>query len=164
MTFEGVIAIAGTLAAAVWLMWGINRLSLAWTAVQARVKELDQKRVDMAREMMKFGEVLLRHKRDETEASDKLGVLRGQVAAKTKELSEFVPPPPQEILITSEYPATRDDKAWIVSMVRPNGADAGNPQQYLVWAGDHAAALNRARSTLADQASGYEASNAQRYG
>jgi len=164
MTFEAVIAIAGILAAALWLMWGINRLTLAWTAVQTRVKELDQKRVDMAREMMKFGEVLVRHKRDEQEANDKLGGLRAQIAAKTKEIAEFVPPPPQEILVTSEYPSTRDDKAWIVSMVRPNGADQGNQRQYLVWAGDHATALNRARSTLAEQASGYEVSNAQRYG
>jgi hypothetical protein len=163
MSFEAVIAIAGVLAAAVWLMWGINRLSLAWSAVQARVKELDQKRVDMAREMMKFGEVLLRHKRDEKEANDKLAALRAQIAAKTKEIAAFVPPQPQEILITSEYPSTRDDKAWIVSMVRPNGADEGNPRQYLIWAGDHGAALNRARSTLTEQAFGYEPTNAQRY-
>jgi hypothetical protein len=163
MSFDGLIGVAGTLAAAVWLLWGINRLSLAWAAVQARVKELDQKRVDMAREMMKFGEVMMRHKRDEAETSDKLTVLRAQVAAKTKELAEFVPPPPQEILIPSEYPSTRDDKAWIVSMVRPNGADEAHPRQYLVWAGDHGAAMNRARSTLADQAFGYEATNAQRY-
>jgi len=163
MSFEAVIAIAGILAAAVWLMWGINRLSLAWSAVQTRVKELDRKRVDMAREMMKFGEALLRHKRDEQEASEKLRALRAQITAKTKEIAEFVPPPPQEILITSEYPSTHDDKAWIVSMVRPNGADEANPRHYLIWAADHGAALNRARSTLTEQAFGYEPSNAQRY-
>ena len=164
MTFEALISIAGILAAVVWLMWGINRLSVAWSAVQTRVKELDQKRVDMAREMMKFGEALLRHKRDEQEASEKLRALRAQITAKTKEIAEFVPPPPQEILITSEYPSTREDKAWIVSMVRPNGADGGNPRQYLVWAGDQTAALNRARSTLTEQAFGYEPASAQRYG
>src|SRR5215472_4535748 len=114
MSFEGVLAMAGILAAAAWLMWGINRLMQAWAAVQARVKELDQKRVDMAREMMKFADVMLRHKVDEKETNDKLATLRGQIAAKTKEIAEFVPPPPQEILIPSEYPSTRDDKAWIV--------------------------------------------------
>lgn len=164
MSFDGVIAVAGILAAAVWLMWGVNRLMLAWAAVQTRVKELDQKRVDMAREMMKFSDVLLRNKRDEKETSDKLAALRGQVAAKTKEIAEFVPPPPREILVPSEYPSTRDDKAWIVSMARPNGADEGSPRQYLVWAGDHVAAMNRARTTLAEQAFGYEVANAQRYG
>ena len=140
MSFEGVLAMAGILAAAAWLMWGINRLMQAWAAVQARIKELDQKRVDMAREMMKFAEVMLRHKRDEKETSDKLGALRGQVAAKTKEIAAFVPPPAPEILITSEYPSARDDKAWIVSMVRPNAPEGNGPRQYLIWAGDHAAA------------------------
>ena len=164
MSFDGVIGVAGILASAVWLMWGINRLTLAWTAVQTRVKDLDQKRVDMARELMKFGEALLRHRRDEKETSDKLGTLRAQIAAKTKELAEFVPPPPPEILISSEYPSTRDDKAWIVSMARPNSADAGSPRQYLIWAGDHASATGRARTALAEQSSGYEIANIQRYG
>jgi hypothetical protein len=161
MGFESVIAIAGILGAAVWLMWGINRLMLAWAAVQNRVKELDQKRIDMARELMKIGEELMRHKRDEKETGDKLAGLRAQIAAKTKELAEFVAPPPEEILVSSEYPSTRDDKAWIISVARPNSADPR--RQYLVWAGDNAGAQNRARTALTDLASGYEIVGVQRH-
>lgn len=164
MSFGGLIAIAGIGAAALWLLWALNRASLAWNAVQNRVNELDQKRVDMARGLMKIGEELIRLKQDEKETGDKLATLRAQVSAKTKELTEFVPPPPQEILISSEYPSTRDDKAWIVSLAKSVNADASTHKLHLIWAGDHAAAANRARGVLGDQASGYEIANIQRYG
>ena len=163
MSFDGLIAVAGILAAAVWLMWGINRLMAAWTAVQNRVKELDHKRIDMARELMKFGDELLRQKRDEKETGDKLATLRAQISTKTKEIAGFVPPPAQEILVSSEYPSTRDDKAWIIAVARSNGGNPPSRRQYLVWARDHAGAQNRAHTVLADQASGYEIAAIQRY-
>jgi hypothetical protein len=163
MSFDGLIAVVGILAAAMWLMWGFSRISAAWTAVQKRVQELDQKRIEMARGLMTIGEELIRLKRDEKETGDKLAGLRAQVAAKTKEMAEFVPPPAQEILVSSEYPSTRDDKAWIVAVARSNGGDTARRRQYLVWASDQAGAQNRARTVLADQASGYEIAAVQRY-
>ena len=158
------IAVAGIGAAALWLLWAVNRISLAWTAVQNRVKELDQKRVDMARGLMTVGQEMIRLKQDEKETGDKLASLRAQVAARTKELAEFVQPPAQEILISSEYPSTRDDRAWIIALAKSANADASTHKLYLVWAVDHATASSRARSVLGDQASGYEIANVQRYG
>lgn len=155
---DTVIAIVGVLGAAGWLLWALNRLSMAWTAAQNRIKELDQKRVDMARSLMKLGEELLRLKQDEAESNQKLAAVRTQCAAKQKEVAEFVAPPPQEIMVSSEYPSARDDKPWVVSLVRAGSA----PRQYLVWASDHASALNRGRYVLSDEP-GYEVSGAQRY-
>ena len=154
------IAIVGVLGAAGWLLWALNRLSAAWTAAQSRIKELDQKRVDMARDLMKVGEELIRLKQDESESGQKLAALRAQCTAKQKEVVEFAPPAPQEILVSSEYPSARDDKPWIVSLVRAGGSA---PRQYLVWAADHAGALNRGRYVLSDEP-GYEIAGAQRYG
>lgn len=156
---DSLVAIVGVLGAAGWLLWALNRLSGAWTAAQTRIKEFDQKRVDLARTLMKLGEELIRLKQDEAERGQKLAAVRAQCTAKQKELTEFVPPPPQEIMISSEYPAARDDKAWVVSLVRSAG---GGQKQYLVWAGDHAAALSRGRHVLSDEP-GYEIAAAQRY-
>lgn len=157
---DSVIALVGVLAAAGWLVWSLNRLSATWTAAQNRIKELDQKRVDMAKSLMKLGEELIRLKQDEAETGQKLAALRTQCTAKQKEVAEFVPPPPQEIFVSSEYPSARDDKPWTVSLVRAGG---GAPRQYLVWASDHAGALNRGRYVLSDEP-GYEVGGAQRYG
>lgn len=158
---DSLVAIVGVLAAAGWLLWGLNRLSAAWTAAQSRVKELDQKRVEMARSLMKLGEELLRLKQDDAENSQKLAALRTQCTAKQKEVAEFVPPPPQEIMISSEYPPARDDKAWVVSLVRST-AGTGAAKQYLIWAADHGGALSRGRHVLSDEP-GYEISGAQRH-
>ncbi len=162
MSFDGLLGVVLVAAAAVWLLWSLNRLSLTWTAAQSRIGELDQKRVDMARGLMKFGEELIRLKQDEKQTTDKLAALRAQCTAKQKELAELVPPAPQEILVSSEYPSARDDKAWLVMLVRNSGSDAIAQKRYLVWAADHAAALSRARHVLAEEP-GYEVANAQRY-
>ena len=163
MSFGGIIGVSAVLAAAVWLLWSLNRVSLAWTAAQNRIKELDQQRIDAARSLMKVGEELIRLKQEEKASQDKLAAARAQSAAKQKELAAFVPPPPQEIMISSEYPSARDDKPWIVLLARSSGSDAVAQKHYLVWASDHATALSRARYVLADEP-GYEVVNAQRYG
>lgn len=159
----GLVGFVATLAAAGWLLWAVNRLALAWTAAQNRIKEFDQRRVDLARGMMKFGEELIRLKQQEKEVKDKLAALRAEGAGKQKELAALVPPPPQEIYVSSEYPAARGDKPWIVLLGRSGAAEAAAYKQYLVWAGDHATALSRARHVLSEE-SGYEIVNAQRYG
>lgn len=160
---EGTIGFVAVLAAAAWLLWSGNRLMLAWTAAQNRIKALDQKRVDLARELMKFGEELIRLKQDERESNEKLAALRAQAAERQKELAAVTPPPPEEIMVSSEYPAARDDKPWIVQLVRTGGTDGSGRRQYLVWAADHASALVRARHVLADEP-GCEIVSAYRYG
>jgi hypothetical protein len=161
MSIDSVVGFVGVLAAAGWLLWALNRLSAAWTAAQSRIKDLDQKRIDMARSLMKLGEELIRLKQDDAESSQKLAALRAQCTARQKEVAEFVPPPPQEIMVSSEYPPARDDKAWVVSLVRST-AGTGSARQYLIWAADHGGALSRGRHVLADEP-GYEISGAQRY-
>lgn len=170
MSFEGFLLFAVAAGSAIWLLWSAGRLNAAWLAAQKRKQELDRKRVDMAMHLMKRGEALMQLKGDDAGAAERVAALRALCAQKQKELAGFVPPPPPEIIVTSEYPASREDKAWVVLMA-PAGASRppndGNPsdapkKQYLVWAGDTNAAVSRARNVITDEP-GYEVHSVQRY-
>ena len=169
MNIEGFALLAGAAGSIVWLLWGIGRLNEAWAAAQKRKVELDQKRVDMAMQLMKLGEELMRLKGTEAGDGERLTALQALCTQKQKELAEFVPPPPPEILVTSEYAASKEDRAWLVlagrgAAARPSGSanGAAAQKQYLLWATDHNAALNRARHVVSDEP-GYEIMDVHRY-
>jgi len=165
MTVEGFALFAGAAGSILWLIWGLSRLNEAWSQAQKRKVELDQKRVDMAMQLMKRGEELIRLKGDEAGAAEKLASLKALCAQKQKELQELVPPAPAEILVTSEYASSKEDRAWLV-ILTPGGAirvgDGVTKKQYLLWATDHNAALNRARHVVREEP-GYEIADVYRY-
>jgi hypothetical protein len=150
---------------AAWLLWSAGRLNQAWLATQKRKQELDVRRVDMAMQLMRRGEDLMRLKGEDTGASERLSALRAHCTQRQNELAAFKPPPPPEIIVTSEYASSRDDKAWVVKLM-PTGSrtegEAVPAKQYLLWAGDHGAAISRARNVIGDEP-GYEIQQAQRY-
>jgi len=165
MTIEGFALFAGAAGSILWLVWGLGRLNQAWSQAQKRKVELDQKRVDMAMQLMKRGEELMRLKGDEAAAAERLAALKALCAQRQKELQEFVPPAPAEIIVTSEYASSKEDRAWLV-ILAPGGAartaEGVAKKQYLLWATDHNAALNRARHVVREEP-GYEIADVYRY-
>lgn len=67
-------------------------------------------------------------------------------------LARATRPPPPEVHVMSEYPASRDDTAWIATFVRdsdePPPAWERGPKTSLLWAPTQSAAMAAARQLL----------------
>lgn len=172
LTLDGFLLFAGTVVAIGWLAVGLGRLATAWAAAESRGKDLRRQQVATAKELLRNAEELEQLKQEATDAKQKIEALRAQRTAKQKEVATFVPPQAPEILVTSEYPPAKGDKAFTVTMARtgvsrtkkgPDTPLLPAHKYYLVWGGDHTAALARARQLLAGE-DDYEVNGGHRFG
>ncbi len=139
---------------ALWLFAALGRLQTAWEISQQRTSELRYALAAAGKKLLKDLETVQKLK-DEVER------VKESVAAELREqkdrhatLAASTPPPPPEIHVTSEYPPSRRDAAWIVDFVRdsplPQQPWEREPPTSLLWAPSQSAALDRARQLTRD--------------
>jgi len=138
----------------VWLLSALARLQGDWEISQRRTSEVrltlaaaGQKLLSGIETIQKLDDEIKRVE-DNAEAA-----MRGQ-KGRHQLLAKSPPPPSPEIQVTSEFPPSRKDKAWIVDFVRdsefPPEPWESAPMTSLVWARDDAAALVRARQLTSE--------------
>ncbi|MBV8536574.1 MAG: hypothetical protein JO128_13335 [Alphaproteobacteria bacterium] len=132
-----------------WAFAALGRLQAAWEVSQRRTGELRYALAAVGRRLLRDVETIQKLK-DEVER------VKESVAADLREqkerhatLAASTPPPSPEIHVTSEYPPSRRDAAWIVEFMRdsplPRQPWEREPATSLLWAPSQSAALDRAR-------------------
>jgi hypothetical protein len=149
--------------AAAWMSHGFVRLSAGWARAKQQVATLSDTQKRDAKALLKSVEDIERLSTEIEQGRATIEATVQATAAQRQTLAQYTPPPPADIYVISEFPASKRDRAWIVRM-EPDTVPPppGTKAEYflLVWAGDHPAALNRGRQTLGRR--GYEAEAANR--
>jgi hypothetical protein len=148
------IVVAALVFASGWLLVALARLQSAYQTGLRATAGLKQQQINEAKEMMKLTQEVLRLEQEikDTRAAAEQAVK--QQAERAKAIGERPPPPATEIVVSSEFSASKKEKPWIAHMKRTGANRARRPGEspfrfVLVWAADHAAALNRGRALIA---------------
>jgi hypothetical protein len=151
--FEAYVVVVALVAAALWLLIGLGRLTHKWRDSQNRTAGLRQQKLDDAKALLKKVQEIVVLETELKQAKQRTGILGEAAETKKKDLKNIVPPPPPAVYVTSEFPPSSRDKAWDALLKRtgakPTRADEPVERHLLVWAPDHAAAQGRAQSALA---------------
>jgi hypothetical protein len=154
-SLENFVEFLGMIAAFSWFVVALARLSRAWSVAQGRMGELKRQQTTAAKQLLKEVQEIARLGEETKEAKKKADAVRADCAAKQKEIAAMKPLPADEILVTSEYPPAKADRAWTITLNRNTTSRAKSPdskmpmrRHYLVWARDHTGAVARARQIL----------------
>jgi hypothetical protein len=150
MMLYGAYAIGG-----MWLVLGLARFQVGWEKSQSRTATLRFALQNNAR-------LLLQNLKDieklevEIERTKKTAATARQDQEDRRHaLTKALPPPPGEIYVTSEFPASQKDVPWVVDIGRDDKAAARQiwdrePQPSLFWSPTHQAAAGRAQQVAAE--------------
>ena len=147
--FAALVAVTG------WVLYSLSRVQLAWETAQRKTNE-------MRKTFTQAGMTLLRDVETIQKLDDEIKKLKESMATAVREqrdkheaLSKTAPPPPPDIYVTSEYPPSQKELAWIATFMRdtrvPPQLHERVPPPMLIWGHTQAAALNRARQLIQDQ-------------
>jgi hypothetical protein len=137
-----------------WLLSGAVRLLGAWEISQRQTSELRLALAGAGRKLLSGIETIQK-------LDDEIKRVKDQAATAVREQKErqqvLAKSPPKlspEIHVTSEFPPSRKDRAWIVEFARdpelPPLCGERELTTSLVWARDDSAALLRARQLTSD--------------
>ena len=150
-TFFEVVLLA---AAGGWVVFGLARVQAAWDAT-------DRKTTEMRRTFTATGITLLNNVETLQKLDDEIKRVKDKMATALREqkdkheaLAKNAPPPPPDIYVTSEYPPSQKELAWIATFMRdgrvPQQPNEREPKPMLIWGHTQAAALHRARQLIQD--------------
>lgn len=136
-------------ALALWIIGGLARLQAAWDASQRQTSELRQALTAAGLTLLRDLETIEKLEAETLRVKDGMQAAIREKAERHQTLARSTRPPPAEINVTSEYPTSQKDKAWIVEFMR----DSESPRQpwerapptSLLWAPTQSAALTRGR-------------------
>ncbi len=153
------------LVATVWMSHGVAQLSAAWAQSKQRLSALTATRKHEAKALLKSVEDIERLSAEIQTGRSTIDTTVQVTAERRQKLEHYAPPPPTDIFVTSEFPPSKRDRAWIVRMGPATAPPPGMKRMecyLLVWAGDNAAAMSRGRQLMARR--GYDAEAANRLG
>jgi hypothetical protein len=136
-------------ALAVWIFWALARLQAAWETSQRQTSELRQALTAAGLRLLGDLETIEKLERETTRVKESAAAAIREQAERHQTVARSTRPPPAEISVTSEYPTSQKDKAWIVEFVR----DGDSPRQpwerapttSLLWAPTQSTAVARGR-------------------
>lgn len=148
------VLVAALVFASAWLLVGIARLQLAWTAATRQNAGLKQQQINEAKELLKLAQEMMRLEVEIKESRTAIDAANKEEAEKTKAMSAHPTTGAAEIQVQSEFPASRRDLPWVAHLKRTGVAARNNPgpanhRYTLVWAPDHPGALGRGRQLVA---------------
>src|SRR5258708_533548 len=139
---------------ALWLLSALARVQAAWETSQRRTSELRTTLAAAGRQLLGNVEMIQRLEDDIKRVKDNAAAAAREQKDRHQVLAKAPPSPAPEIHVTSEFPPSRKDKAWIVDFVRdselPPQPCEREPKTSLVWAPDKSAALGRARQLITE--------------
>jgi len=139
---------------AVWSLSALARLQGGWEISQRRTSELQLTLAAAGRKLLSDIETMQKLEDEIKRVKDNAAATVREQKGRHQLLAKSSPPPSPEIQVTSEFPPSRKDKAWIVDFVRdsefPPEPWERVPMTSLVWARDDAAALVRARQLTSE--------------
>ena len=147
MTDLVVVLLYGTFA--LWALTALMRVQAAWEVSQRRTSELREALAGAAAKLLRDLDTVRKLESETARIRDAAAAALREQKERHDTLARSTPPSPPEIHVTSEYPPSRRDTAWIVDFVRdtdlPRQPWEREPMTSLVWAPTQTAALDRAR-------------------
>ncbi len=153
LDFDIMVLAAAISASTVWLAHAGQRLNVAWHKVSQRVRKLKNEQRHEVQTLAKHGKEIERLNGEMAETRRHIETAVQATAARRQELKNFTPPAAKPIYVTSEFPAAKQQKAWVAKLKRIDGL-AGNGdvnRHLLIWAGDYQTALSRAEQLYSRQ-------------
>jgi hypothetical protein len=131
-----------------WLMFGLARMQAGWEKSQSRTATLRFALQTNARQLLQSLKTIEQLEVETQKMKATAGVSHKEQEKRKQEVMTAVPPPPDQIYITSEFPASQKDHPWVVEIGRddksaPRPAWDREPQPSLFWAATHQAASAR---------------------
>lgn len=136
----------------VWICASLARLQAAWEVSQRQTGELRKALTAAGLKLMSELETVEKLEKEIAHVKQSAAVAMQEQKDRHEMLARSAPPPAPEIQVTSEYPTSKQDKAWIVEFMRDSGAPdqawEREPPTSLVWARTQSAALDRGRTII----------------
>lgn len=134
---------------AMWACYAVARLQAAWDQNQRRNDELRQALTASGLKLESERETLRKLEGEAVRLKHNIVIAAREQKERHETLARAVRPPPPEVRVMSEYPASRGDTAWIVDFIRDSDEPAPSwervPMTSLLWAPTQAAATASAR-------------------
>ena len=144
MTLITVLLLCGFV---LWMISALARLQKAWEISQQRTSELRLALTAAGRKLLRDMETMQRLDGEAARIRENAAAAARDQKERQATLARTMPPAPPEIHLTSEYPPTRRDTAWIIEFVRdsamPRQPWEREPPTSLVWAPSQSAAFDR---------------------
>lgn len=130
-----------------WFAWCLRRFQVYWDTGDARITELGAA-------LRKVQRDLAEDQRSQEKLAHEIKAMDRQAEksrADERELrqrrKDAAPPPPIEIMVTSEFPSSASETPWIAQLVRrfSPAAHAAPVRPILFWAAGHQTAMARAQ-------------------
>jgi len=146
--FQAVLYGAFTL----WAWAALGRLQVAWEKRQRQFGELRHALTASGLTLMKDSDSVRKLEAETARLKDKAATAAREQTERHETVARMTRPPPPEIHVTSEYPPSRDDSAWVADFARDSDEPAPSwerePATLLLWAPTQSAALARARQLI----------------
>jgi hypothetical protein len=138
-----------------WLMLGLARVQSGWEKSQSRTATLRFALQNNARQLLQNLKEIEKIEVEITRTKTTAATARQDQEDRRQALTKALPPPPGEIYVTAEFPASPKDVPWVVEIGRddkaaPRQAWDREPQPSLFWAATHQAAATRAQQVAAE--------------
>ncbi|HTP85013.1 MAG TPA: hypothetical protein VMQ11_18815 [Alphaproteobacteria bacterium] len=141
------LAIAGG-----WVVFGLARVQAALDATDRKTNEMRRTFTATGITLLSNVETIQRLDEEIKKVKDKVATAIREQRDKHEALAKNAPPPPPETYVTSEYPPSQKELAWIASFMRdarvPQQPNEREPKPMLIWGHTQAAALHRARQLI----------------
>jgi hypothetical protein len=137
-----------------WVLFALARVQTAWDTSQRKTTE-------MRRAFTAAGMTLLRDVETIQKLDDEIKRVKDGISKAISDqqdrhqaLAKSARPPPPDTYVTSEYPPSQKELAWLVTFMRdprvPQQSEEREPKPMLIWGHTQSAALQRARQLIQD--------------
>lgn len=137
-----------------WIVYALARVQAAWESGQRRTTEMRRTFTSGGLALMRDVETIQKLDDEIKRVKDRMADALRDQQDKHAALAKSVRPPPPDVYVTSEYPPSQKDTAWIATFVRdskhPQEAWELEPKPMLIWGHTQTAAITRARQLIQD--------------
>ncbi len=135
-----------------WVVYGLSRVQVAWDRGERETTELRKTFTSAGLALLRDVETIQKLDDEIKRVKDKTATARREQQDRHAMLSKSARPPPPDIYVTSEFPPSQKELAWIASFMRdprvPAVPGEHEPKPMLIWGHTQAAALHRARQLI----------------
>jgi hypothetical protein len=137
-----------------WVMYSLARVQGVWEIRERNATEMRRSFTAAGLTLMHDVEAIKKLDDEIKKVKDNMATSIREQRDKHESLAKNAPPPPPDIYVTSEYPPSQKELAWIATFTRdarvPQHPGEREPKPMLIWGHTQGAALHRARQLIAE--------------
>ena len=153
-TINTFLLIVACASAGGWVLFALARVQAAWDGSQRKTSELRRTFTAAGLSLMRDVETIQKLDDEIKKVKDGMATALRDQADRHQALAKSVRPPPPDTYVTSEFPPSAKEMAWLVTFMRdtriPAQHNEREPKPMLIWGHTQGAALQRARQLIQD--------------